>query len=144
MKVGREEVVGMVVAVESWVKRNHEAEWNEWVARAEYIASGVAKVAGVTGTVRRDGGEGRSNRSPGVTVRWESKRLGITGQEVADTLYNIEPRIALGGAGGGGGPPGQGAEPGDTGVALSLSMTQAGDEKIIAERLVEVLSAKHT
>jgi L-seryl-tRNA(Ser) seleniumtransferase len=29
-------------------------------------------------------------------------------------------------------------------VALTLSMTQAGDEKIIAERLVEVLSATHT
>src|SRR4029453_16663817 len=139
MKVGREEVVGMVVAVESWVRRNHEAEWNEWVARGEYIANRLAKIAGVTATVRRDGGEGRSNRSPGVTVRWESKRLGITGQEVADTLYNTEPRIALGSAGGGGGRAEQAA--GDTGVALTLSMTQAGDEKIIAERLVEVLSA---
>jgi L-seryl-tRNA(Ser) seleniumtransferase len=143
MKVGREEVVGMMVAVESWVKRNHEAEWNEWVARGEHIANRVSKVAGVTATVRRDGGEGRSNRSPSVTVRWESKRLGITGQDVADILYSTEPRIALGGGGGGGGRAGQAAEAGDTGVSLSLSMTQAGDEKIVAERLFEVLSAKH-
>jgi uncharacterized pyridoxal phosphate-dependent enzyme len=142
MKVGREEVVGMVVAVESWVKRNHEAEWNEWVARGEYIANRVSKVPGVTATVRRDGGEGRSNRSPGVTVRWESKRLGITGQEVSDILYNTEPRIALGG-GGGGGRASQ-AEAGETGVSMSLSMTQPGDEKIVAERLYEVLSARYT
>jgi L-seryl-tRNA(Ser) seleniumtransferase len=140
MKVGREEVVGMVTAVESWVKRNHEAEWNEWVARGEYIANRVAKVPGVTATVRRDAGEGRSNRSPGVSVRWESKRLGITGPEVADILYNTEPRIALGG---GGGRAGQ-AEAGDTGVSMTLSMTQAGDEKIVAERLYEVLSSPHT
>ena len=33
MKVGREEMVGMLVAVESWVKRDHEAEWKQWVAR---------------------------------------------------------------------------------------------------------------
>ena len=142
MKVGREEVVGMVVAVESWVKRNHEAEWNEWVARGEYIANRVSKVPGVTATVRRDGGEGRSNRSPSVSVRWESKRLGVTGQEVSDILYNTEPRIALGG--GGGGRAGQPAETGDTGVSMSLSMTQPGDEKIVAERLSEVLSAKRT
>ncbi len=142
MKVGREEVVGMVVAVESWVKRNHEAEWKEWVARGEYIANRISKVPGVTATVRRDGGEGRSNRSPGVTVQWESKRLGITGQEVADTLYNTEPRIALGG--GGDGRAGQSAEAGDTGVSMTLSMTQPGDEKIVAERLYDVLSAKHT
>jgi L-seryl-tRNA(Ser) seleniumtransferase len=140
MKVGREEVVGMVTAVESWVKRNHEAEWNEWVARGEYIANRVAKVPGVTATVRRDAGEGRSNRSPGVSVRWESKRLGITGPEVADILYNTEPRIALGG---GGGRAGQ-AEAGDSGVSMTLSMTQAGDEKIVAERLYEVLSSPHT
>ncbi len=143
MKVGREEVVGMVVAVESWVKRNHEAEWNEWVGRGEYIANRVSKLPGVTATVRRDGGEGRSNRSPGVTVRWDSKQLEITGQDVADLLYNTEPRIALNGAGGGG-RAGQAAEAGDTGVSINLSTTVAGEEKIVAERLYQVLSAKHT
>ena len=35
MKVGREEMIGMLVAVESWVKRDHEAEWKQWVARCE-------------------------------------------------------------------------------------------------------------
>ncbi|MET0168361.1 MAG: aminotransferase class V-fold PLP-dependent enzyme [Vicinamibacterales bacterium] len=141
MKVGREEVVGMVVAVESWVKRDHDAEWNEWVARGEYIANRVSKIPGVTASVRREGGDGRSNRSPGVSVRWESKRLGITGEEVTDILFTTEPRIALGG---GGGRAGQAADAADTGVSMTLSMTQPGDDKIVAERLYEVLSAKHT
>jgi len=143
MKVGREEVVGMVTAVESWVKRDHDAEWNEWVARGEYIANRVGKIPGVTATVRRDAGPGRGNRSPAVTLRWDSNRLGVTGQEVTDILYNTEPRIALGG-GGGGGRQGQTPEVGDTGISLGLSMTVAGDEKIVAERVYQVLSAKYT
>jgi L-seryl-tRNA(Ser) seleniumtransferase len=140
MKVGREEVVGMVTAVESWVKRDHEAEWKEWVARGEHIAGRVGKIPGVTATVRRDAGEGRSNRSPGVTLRWDSAKLGITGPEVTDILYNTEPRIALGG---GGGARVQDA-PGDTGISLGLSMMAPGDEKIVAERVFAVLSAKRT
>ena len=35
MKVGREEIVGMVVAVESWVARDHQAEWQQWTARVQ-------------------------------------------------------------------------------------------------------------
>ncbi len=76
-------------------------------------------------------------------MRWDSKQLEITGQDVADLLYNTEPRIALNGAGGGG-RAGQAAEAGDTGVSINLSTTVAGEEKIVAERLYQVLSAKHT
>ncbi len=136
MKVGREEVVGMITAVESWVKRDQEAEWKEWVARAEHIAKRVSKISGVTAVVRNES-EGRSNRSPGVSIRWDAKALGITGAEVADILYNTEPRIALGG--GGGRPASQQAS--DTGISLTSSMMAAGDEKIVAERVAQVLSA---
>ena len=97
MKVGREEVVGMVTAVESWVKRDHDAEWKAWVSRGDLIAGRVGKIPGVTATVRRDEGPGRGNRSPGVTIRWDAAKLGITGAEVTDILYTTEPRIALGG-----------------------------------------------
>jgi L-seryl-tRNA(Ser) seleniumtransferase len=138
MKVGREEIVGMLTAVESWVKRDHEAEWKEWVNRADYVAKRVSKVPGITVTVRSES-EGRSNRSPAVSIRWDAKTLGITGAEVADILYNTEPRIALGG---GGGRPGQPQPAGDTGVMLTSSMMAPGDEKIVAERVFQVLSAK--
>lgn len=137
MKVGREEVVGMLTAVESWVKRDQEAEWKEWVNRAEYIAKRVSKVPGITAVVRNES-EGRSNRSPGVSIRWDSKDLGITGAEVADVLYNTEPRIAL--SGGGGGRAAQSQQAGDTGISLTSSMMAPGDEKIVAERVSQVLS----
>ena len=68
----------------------------------DYIAARVAKIPGVTARVSSDLGGGRSNRSPRMTIRWDSKTLGITGADVADLLYDGEPRIALGGGGGGG------------------------------------------
>jgi len=131
----------MVVAVESWVKRDHEAEWKEWVARCDVIANRVAKIPGVTASVRREA-SGRGNRSPGVAIRWDSAKLGITGPQVADILYDGEPRIALGG---GGGRPGQADDAaGDTGISIGASMMAPGDEKIVAERVYQVLSAKRT
>ena len=137
MKVGREEIVGMLVAVESWVKRDHEAEWKRWVARCDHIAAEAGKVAGVTTTVQRVPDEGLSNRSPRVTVRWQSQQLGITGQEVAETLYTTEPRISLNSAGRGGAPDAST----DTGISVVPAMMADGDEQVVAQRIVQILSA---
>ena len=143
MKVGREEMIGMLVAVESWVKRDHAAEWKEWVARCDYIGDRVAKIPGVTAIVQREPGTSLSNRSPRVSIRWDSKQLGLTGAEASDLLDKGDPRIALGGGGGGGrgdGPP----MPGDTGISITSAMMAPGDEKLVAARIVEILSAKRT
>ena len=141
MKVGREEVVGMVAAVESWVKRDHEAEWTHWVERCEYIAAQAGKIPGVTATVQREPGVDLSNRTPRVTLRWDARTLGTAGREVADMLYDGEPRIAVAGSTGQVG--GQGAD-GESSLSLVSSMMSDGDEKIVAQRIVAVLSAKHT
>jgi D-glucosaminate-6-phosphate ammonia-lyase len=114
MKIGREEIVGMVVAVENYVKRDHDAEWKEWVGRCDHIANRLTKIPGVVANVRREPG-GRGNRSPRVSIAWDSKKLNITGAEVTEILDTTEPRIVLGG--GGGGRPGQPQEAGtDTSI----------------------------
>jgi uncharacterized pyridoxal phosphate-dependent enzyme len=138
MKVGREEVIGMLAAVESWVKRDHDAEWKEWVARCDYIADRVTKIPGVTASVRRDPGH-RNNRNARLSLRWDSRTLGITGADVVRILDTTEPRILLGG----GGAQAQGSG-GDTGLSISSGMMSPGDEKIVAERVYQVLSARHT
>jgi len=141
MKVGREEMIGMLVAVENWVKRDHAAEWNEWIARCESIAARVSKIAGVTASVQREPHEDLSNRSPQLTVRWSTARLGVTGADVADILYKGEPRITLTAMRPGG--PAQDAN-GDTGISIVSAMMAPGDDKIVAERLGDVLSGSHT
>jgi L-seryl-tRNA(Ser) seleniumtransferase len=75
-----------------------------------------------------------------VTIQWDPKALGITGPEVAKILDTTEPRIVLGG---GGAREGQ-DQSGQTGIGLSVFMMSAGDEKIVAERISQVLSTKRT
>jgi uncharacterized pyridoxal phosphate-dependent enzyme len=53
LKVGKEEIMGMLAAVEMWVKRDHEAEWKTWEAWLDQIATQVQKVDGVTATLAR-------------------------------------------------------------------------------------------
>ena len=141
MKVGREEMIAMLVAVESWVKRDHGAEWKEWVVRCDHIAEHLSKIPGVTAIVQREPGASLSNRSPRVTIRWDSTSLGITGPGVSDMLDKGDPRIAVGGAG----RPAQGEEGyGDTGISIVAAMMSPGDDKIVARRIHQALSATYT
>src|SRR5882724_6257192 len=82
VKVGKEEIMGMLAAVEMWVKRDHKAEWKEWENRLDHIATAVKKVNGVTTNVRQPN-EGLSNRTPSLQISWDSAKLGITGTEVS-------------------------------------------------------------
>ena len=137
MKIGKEEAIGTLMAVEMWMKRDHKAEWNQWTGWLDHIAKRVSTVAGVTTSVRQP--NGLSNRAPTLSIRWDAAKLGATGQAVAELLFNSEPRIVLPSGGGGGRGQG-GATPGETGVSIMPYMLSAGDEKIIAERLHAVLS----
>jgi L-seryl-tRNA(Ser) seleniumtransferase len=137
MKVGREEMVGMLMAVEMWVKRDHEKEWAQYLDRLNHIAQRVSRIPGVTSSVREP--SGRSNRSPSLSIRWEAAKLGINGQEVSEILDTTEPRIALGG---GGARRTTDAESGDTGISITAFMMMPGDEKIVADRVVEILSTR--
>src|SRR5438046_9012705 len=48
LKVGKEEIMGMLAAVEMWVKRDHKAEWAQWMTWLNSIGEQVTKSAGVT------------------------------------------------------------------------------------------------
>src|SRR5215475_13590950 len=47
MKVNKEEMLGMMVAVEMYLKRDADAEWKEWERRAKLITVSVAKIPAV-------------------------------------------------------------------------------------------------
>jgi L-seryl-tRNA(Ser) seleniumtransferase len=138
MKVGKEEAMGMLMAVEMWGKRDHDAEWKEWSAWLDHISKRVCSVPGVTAEVRQP--QGLSNRSPGLSIHWDTAKIGITGAEVSETLYNTEPRIALNA---GGNRRAQSGSSTQTGVSITAYMMSPGDEKIVADRLYAVLSQSH-
>jgi D-glucosaminate-6-phosphate ammonia-lyase len=133
LKVGKEEIMGMLAAVEMWVKRDHEAEWKQWVAWCDQIAATVKKVDGVT-TSMSDPREGLSNRTPQLNIKWDGAKLGITGSEVHKLLTDTEPRIIL--------ASGNGTRPGNMASTVSVVpyMLMPSDVKVVADRLHEVLS----
>jgi D-glucosaminate-6-phosphate ammonia-lyase len=137
-KVGREETLGMLAAVEVWVKHDHDADWKTWLSWLDHISRRVSTIASVKTSVREP--TGLSNKSPSLTITWDPARLNITGEEVAEELARTKPRIALGGGGGGG--RGNEAEPGTTSISVTAWMMQPGDDKVVAERIYSVLSAK--
>jgi seryl-tRNA(Sec) selenium transferase len=136
-KVGREETLGMLAAVEAWVKRDHKAEWNKWLAYLDTISKRLSPIGAVTTSVREP--TGLSNRSPALMVSWDPGKLHITGEEVAEIVARTKPRIALGAAGGGGNNE---APPDQTSISITAWMMQPGDDKIVANRLFEILAQK--
>jgi len=133
MKVGKEEAIGMLMAVEMWVKRDHDAEWKQWTSSLDHIARRVSAVVGVTTTVMQPGG--LSNRTPSLRVWWDPQRFGFSGDTVVRALLETEPRIALTSAR----RPGP---PQETGVAITPYMMSPGDEQVVADRLVSLLSGR--
>lgn len=132
LKVGKEEIMGMLAAVEAWPKRDHKAEWAQWEAWINTIATSAKRVDGVTTTVRQP--QGLSNRSPVLRISWDGAKVGITGQELSQTLLDTEPRIVLGGA--------TGSRPDrmESSISITPYMMMAGDDRVAAERIYAVLS----
>jgi L-seryl-tRNA(Ser) seleniumtransferase len=132
------------------------------VDKVNVIGRKVANLPSVSSAVRETAPEQLSNRNVTISVSWDPKVLNITGQEVARILDTTEPRILAGGGGGGGGRRGggggttapgggrggRGAAPAAappvelTSVSISAFNLGPNEEKIVAERLYAILSAK--
>jgi L-seryl-tRNA(Ser) seleniumtransferase len=133
MKVGKEEAIGMLMAVEMWLKRDHDAEWKRWHAALEHIAERLSAIDGVTTSMIQPAG--LSNRTPSLRVWWQRQRFGVSGDELARTLLDTDPRIALFPASGAG-------DPSLTGVSITPYMLSPGEEEIVADRLHVLLSGR--
>jgi hypothetical protein len=144
-KVGREETIGMLAAVEAWTKRDHDGEWKTWLSWLDTISKRVSTIDGVKTAVREP--QGLSNKSPVLTISWDPAKFHFTGEDMADVVATTKPRIALG-AGGGGGRGGRGAPepstPGSTSVSITAWMMNPADVKTVADRLHAVLSEKRS
>src|SRR5262245_28718296 len=128
MKVGKEEIIGALAAVEIWVKRDHKAIWQSMLDQLNHITKRVSPIPGITTEAREPAG--LSNRSPGLSIRWDEAKLGITGQQISQILDTTDPRILVGAS--------RGAQ---NGISITAFNLKPGDEKVIADRLYTVLSA---
>ncbi|AKP53210.1 aminotransferase class V-fold PLP-dependent enzyme [Cyclobacterium amurskyense] len=133
-KVGREEIMGMLTAVEMWKKRDHTEEWRMWISWANYISHRLEQVPGVKTEILLP--KGRSNRSPSLHVEWDISLIPLTGQDVEELLWENNPRIAVSGAGSYlPFPPNM-----EPNIRINPSQLTAGEEKVIAKSVYELLS----
>lgn len=126
-KVGKEEIVGMIKALESYLKEDHEALNKAWQRRLDYVSSQVTKIPGVN---TKFSVPEIANHVPHMEIIWDPSHIKITPPEASAALRKSKPSIIL--------PSG---EDGTKGLSMNSFMLQPGEEKVIAEKLVELLKA---
>jgi uncharacterized pyridoxal phosphate-dependent enzyme len=92
MKVGKEEVIGCLTAIETWLKMDATKLYQEWNARVDRIAKLVETVPGVrTEIYIPDDG----NRYPTLRVSWETQAWGFTVADCVKQLHDSDPVIEV-------------------------------------------------
>jgi uncharacterized pyridoxal phosphate-dependent enzyme len=132
LKVGKEEIMGMLTAVEMWTKRDHDAEWNTWKGWLTNIEAKVKPLPSVTTEYLMP--EDLSNHSPRLRIKWDGNALKITGTELAKTLDEGTPRIQFDSA--------SGTRPDKMESSLTIMpyMMMPGDDQIVADAIFATLS----
>src|SRR6478672_3108866 len=121
MKVNKEEMVGMLAAVERFVRQDHAHERREFDRRADEIRKSAAAVTGVKAEVFVPE---VANHVPHVRVTWDPSK-GLKAATVVRAMQDGEPSIAIRAEG--------------EALVIGVWMMQAGEEKIVARRLREEL-----
>ena len=123
MKVNKEELVGMMAAIEAYIKKDHEAEWRDWEGRVKTIADSVGPVNSVKAEPFVPE---ISNSVPHLRITWDESQLKITAAEATKKLLEGNPSIEL--------RPGA-----PKGIEVAVWMMQPGEAQIVARRIREVL-----
>lgn len=124
-KVGKEEIIGMVKALECYLQEDHEALTKEWQRRLELVSAEVSKIPGVT---TRFYVPDVANHVPHMEILWD-KRISATPRDVVTALRKGNPSIVLS----------AGEE--STHLSMNSFMLQPGEDAIIADAVVAVLKA---
>ena len=124
MKAGKEEIMGLLAAVEQWVARDHEVEWNAWEGYLQTIIDAVAPFPSIRTTIRQPG---RSNVAPVLHLDWDTSEIGIDPDEVVHVLSKGDPRIEMGGG---------------RGLSIMPYMMEPGEDALVAARLGEILGPR--
>src|SRR5215470_2160785 len=117
-KVGKEEIIGMVKALELYLNEDHDALAQEWQSRLELISRELTKIPGVSTSYFTPD---IANHVPHMQITWDSKISG-TPQQVSKTLRSSKPSIVIGGG------------EGRLGLSMCSFMLQPGEDKIVAEQ----------
>jgi L-seryl-tRNA(Ser) seleniumtransferase len=92
MKVGKEEIIGCLTAVETWLKMDLNPLTREWNGRVQRIARLVETLPGVKTDIQTPK---EGNRYPTLTVSWDEQATGFSVADCARKLSEGDPRIEV-------------------------------------------------
>src|SRR2546423_1579476 len=143
MKVGKEEIMGCLAAVEAWQKRDLNALKREGEQRVKRIATLAAAVPGVSTHIKIPEG---GNRYPTLTVSWDEAAWKFSVADCDEALRAGTPRIEVLTSknpsmvrAAGGGEDGKTPKRGDRLQIISMTL-QPGEDLTVGNRLREILS----
>jgi L-seryl-tRNA(Ser) seleniumtransferase len=126
MKAGKEEVVGLVVALERYLALDHGAEEARWEAMVACWVQALGALAGVRARRVCPVPPGiQPNTIPRAYVEWDAAALGLTVDQAVAGLRDGEPPVAAGSS--------EGA------LVLNPQVLAPGEERMVAERIKELL-----
>lgn len=127
MKVNKEEMVGMLTALELYIAKDHQAEWKEWERRIQKITDSVGDLPSVkTETFVPP----IANHVPHLRIKWEQAKIALSPPEVLRTLREGEPSIEC--------SPFTNQDE----LVIGVWMMQPGEAEVVARRVRAVLRGK--
>lgn len=125
MKVNKEELLGMLAAIEVFMKKDHEAEWKDWEKRIKVVADSVT----VSPAVKTEQYVPEvANHVPHLRITWDQSKIKITYAEVAKRLREGDPSIEV--------TPGSSES-----LNIGVWMLQPGEDRIVAKRIRDILKS---
>ena len=126
MKVGKEEIVGLMAAVKRYLALDHEAIMRAWEDQVQTVITAFDGMPHVTAC--RDFPSEAGQPMPRAKIIFDEASLGLTRDDTLKRLRRGEPSIAL-------------AAAGTSGVFVNPQTLQPGQERIVCERLREIIHA---
>jgi L-seryl-tRNA(Ser) seleniumtransferase len=123
-KVGKEEILGMVKALELFLAEDHEALAREWQDRLEGISRELNRVPGVSTSFFVPD---IANHVPHMSITWNADRISLTPEQASKLLRSSKPSIVIG------------SGEGRPGLAMNSFMLQPGEDKIVAAQLSRLM-----
>jgi L-seryl-tRNA(Ser) seleniumtransferase len=124
MKVNKEEIVGMYVALEHFMNTDHEKEFKTWESQIAVIENAVKGVNGVSTKIFVPP---LGNITPTLEVSWDTNVIKMNTKDLQEKLRNGNPSIEVMGRG-------------DNAINITVWVMRPGQEKIVAKKLKEVLT----
>jgi L-seryl-tRNA(Ser) seleniumtransferase len=145
MKVGKEEIIGCLTALETWLKLDEKKLYAEWNGRIDRIRKLVETVPGVkTETYTPDDG----NRYPTLKISWDQQAWGFSISDCVAQLRASDPVIEVLGADNPSlvravreGNPNHKEPKGPDHIELVSMTIQPGEEMIVGQRLRAIFGA---